>query len=51
MNLVHLVPVGKVDISLLEDLRAAIPQTLHVACEILPVVLDPVPSYHAERQQ
>jgi archaemetzincin len=51
MNLVHLLPVGKVEPSLLEHLRAAIPQCLHVACEILPVELDPVPSYHAERQQ
>jgi len=51
MNLVHLLPVGKVERSLLEDLRAAIPQCLHVACEILPAELDPVPSYHIERQQ
>ncbi|MGA2858064.1 MAG: archaemetzincin [Candidatus Sulfotelmatobacter sp.] len=51
MNLVHLLPVGKVETSLLEDLRSAIPQCLHVACEILPVSLDPVLSYHAERQQ
>jgi archaemetzincin len=51
MNLVHLLPVGKVEASLLEDLRVAIPQCLHVACEILPDELNPVPSYHAERQQ
>jgi len=51
MNLVHLLPVGKVDASLLRDLRATIPQSLHVACEILPYVLDPTSSYHAERQQ
>jgi archaemetzincin len=51
MNLVHLLPVGKVEVSLLEGLRAAIPQCLGVACEILPVALDPVPSYHVERQQ
>lgn len=51
MNLVHLLPVGKVDISLLHELRAAIPRSLHVACEILPYELDPTPSYHPERQQ
>ena len=51
MNLVHLLPVGKVDVSLLHDLRAAIPRSLEVACEILPYQLDPTPSYHPERQQ
>ena len=51
MNLVHLLPVGKVDASLLEDLRVSIPRSLHVACQILPTALDPAPVYHAERQQ
>ena len=51
MNLVHLLPVGKVEGSLLEDLCAAIPRCLHVACEIFPAELDPVFSYHLERQQ
>jgi archaemetzincin len=51
MNLVHLLPVGKVDVSLLQALRVAIPQCLHVDCEILPAELDPAPTYHAERQQ
>ena len=51
MNLVHLLPVGKVAASLLEDLRAAIPKRLPVRCEILPLTLDPTPSYHPERQQ
>ena len=51
MNLVHLLPVGKVDVSLLQDLRAAIPGCLPVVCEIFPVGLDPTPAYHAERQQ
>jgi archaemetzincin len=51
MNLVHLLPVGKVDASLLRDLRDAIPQRLHVACEIMPGELDPAPAYHIERQQ
>ncbi len=51
MNTVHLLPVGKVDVSLLRDLRVMIPQRLEVACEILPYELDPTPCYHAERQQ
>jgi len=51
MNLVHLLPVGKVDASLLQDLRTAIPECLPVVCEIFPVGLDPAPAYHAERQQ
>ncbi len=51
MNLVHLLPVGTIDISLLENLRAAIPQSLQVACEILPFDLDPSSAYHPERQQ
>ena len=51
MNLVHLLPVGGVDQTLLEDLRVAIPRSLRVRCEIHPCVLDPSVSYHAERQQ
>ena len=51
MNLVHLLPVGKVDTSLLEDLRASIPLCLNVTCEVLPAIFDPAPVYHAERQQ
>jgi len=51
MNVVHLLPVGGIDGALLEILRAAIPKSLNVACEILPFRLDPTPSYHAERQQ
>jgi archaemetzincin len=51
MKLLHLLPVGKVDVSLLHHLRTAIPQTLHIGCEILPYELDPTPSYHPERQQ
>ena len=51
MNTVHLLPVGKVDLSILRDLRAAIPGSLGVICEILPYELDPKPSYHPERQQ
>ena len=51
MNLVHLLPVGTIAASLLEDLRVAIPKRLPVCCEILAQKLDPTPCYHAERQQ
>jgi archaemetzincin len=51
MNLVHLLPVGRVEPSLLEDLRLAIPQYLPADCETVPSELDPTPCYHAERQQ
>jgi archaemetzincin len=51
MNLVHLLPVGTVEDRLLQDLKEAIPRSLHVSCEVLPVTLDPGPAFHAERQQ
>ena len=51
MNLVHLLPVGTVDAPLLENLRSAIPRSLPIACDVLPVTLDPAPTYHVERQQ
>jgi archaemetzincin len=51
MNLVHLLPVGTIDTSLLENLRASLSKSIPVQCEIQPVRLDPGPSYHAERQQ
>jgi archaemetzincin len=51
MNTVHLLPIGNVDNLLLEHLRADLPRSLRVECEILPCCLDPNPAYHAERQQ
>jgi len=51
MNVVHLLPVGTIGVSLLEDLREGISRRLPVRCEILPLKLDPAPSYHPERQQ
>jgi archaemetzincin len=51
MNVVRLLPIGAVDLSILENLRAAIPSSLNVQCEIMPMMLDPAASYHAERQQ
>jgi archaemetzincin len=51
MNRVHLLPVGKIDFALMRELQAAIARTFHAGCEIVDLNLDPVPSYHAERQQ
>jgi hypothetical protein len=51
MNLVHLLPVGKLEPSLLEDLRRTIPRCFGVRCEILSVEFGPAPAYHIERQQ
>ena len=51
MNLLQLLPVGKLDRSLLKSLRMAIPQCLNVTCEILPVEFDVAHAYHPERQQ
>jgi archaemetzincin len=51
MRLVHLLPVGNVDPGLLQTLKREITQRLDVSCDILPVPLDPLPSFHEERQQ
>ena len=51
MNLVHLLPVGTIDASLLENLRASLSKNIRVECAIHPARLDPAPSYHPERQQ
>lgn len=51
MNLVHLLPVGNIHPSLLENLRSDLPKSLRVECEIHPLRLDPALAYHAERQQ
>jgi len=51
MNTVHLLPVGSVDNLLLQYLKAEIPKSLRVQCELFPSGLDPTPAYHPERQQ
>jgi archaemetzincin len=48
---VHLLPVGKLEPSLLEDLRRSIPRRFGVRAETLPIELDPTPAYQIERQQ
>jgi len=51
MNVVHLVRVGTIDLSLVENLHSAILQSLNVVCRILPFPLDPSAAYHSEREQ
>ena len=51
MNLVQVIPVGTIDLTLLQDLCAAIPKRLKVECQLTPFALDPAPAYHPERQQ
>ncbi len=51
MKLLQLLPIGKLDSGLLHHLATAIPRTLHIACEVLPSVLDPATAFHAERGQ
>lgn len=51
MRLVQLLPVGNVERSLLEWLRASLPDSLPIRCEIVPSALNPAVAYHAERQQ
>lgn len=51
MNLVWLLPVGKVDSSLLGELCSGISTHLKVRCRPSEIELDPILAYHAERQQ
>ncbi|MGA7906426.1 MAG: archaemetzincin [Candidatus Sulfotelmatobacter sp.] len=51
MKLVQLLPVGEIDDALVRELRLAIPRCFQVSCDVLPLTLDPAPSYHPERQQ
>ena len=51
MRVLHLLPAGKVDASLLRSLRNAIPQCFNVTCDLLPVEFDVSSAYHPERQQ
>lgn len=51
MKVIHLLPVGDVDVSLLSGVSLALRKSFAVACETLPFTLDPNPFYHPERQQ
>lgn len=51
MNLVRLLPVGKVEKTLLGQLRSCISSRLRIRCEVAQFELDPSLAYHAERQQ
>lgn len=51
MDLVRLLSVGKVERSLLEQMRSGLSSRLKVRCELLPTEFDPILAYHPERQQ
>jgi archaemetzincin len=51
MKLLHLLPIGNVDDTLLRDVRPACEEILGVTCRVLPVRLDPEFAFHGERQQ
>jgi archaemetzincin len=51
MNLVWLLPVGKVESSLLDELCSGIARRLKLRCKRSEIELDPILAYHAERQQ
>ena len=51
MKPLQLLPVGPVDERLLRHLKSAIPGCFPATCTVLPAVLDPVSTFHGERQQ
>jgi archaemetzincin len=51
MKLLHLLPIGDIDLGALEQVGALIAQQFRVAWDIIPLAMDPQFAYHAERQQ
>ena len=51
MNILHLLPIGKVDETLLRHLRSGLATAFRVQCEILTTAVDPGFAFHPERQQ
>src|SRR5947209_9927795 len=51
MSILHLLPVGTVDGSLLVDLRRGLANAFNVRCEIIRPPLDPEFAFHPERMQ
>jgi archaemetzincin len=51
MKPLRLLPIGEVQEGLLPFLRSALRHTLQVPCEIIPGVLEPSATLHAERRQ
>jgi archaemetzincin len=51
MKLLHLLPIGDIDLGALEDVGPLIAQQFRVAWDIIPLGMDPQFAYHAERQQ
>lgn len=51
MKPLRLLPIGDVNDEVLPFLRSALQQYLQVPCEVIPAVLDPSATFHAERGQ
>ena len=51
MTVLHLLPVGTVDGSLLVELRRGLASAFHVRCEIVRPQIDPEFAFHPERMQ
>jgi archaemetzincin len=51
MSVLHLLPVGEIGSSLLEDLRRRLGAEIRARCEILPRRLDPEFAFHSQRGQ
>ncbi|HVO80989.1 MAG TPA: archaemetzincin family Zn-dependent metalloprotease [Terriglobales bacterium] len=51
MKHLQLLPIGKLDGGLLQDLAPALADTFRVPCEVLARSLDPEFAFHGERQQ
>src|SRR5882672_10938445 len=51
MKLVQVLPIGKVEPSLLQGLEPAISRAFQADCEVLRTTLDPAPAFHGERLQ
>ncbi|SRR6266496_5325420 len=51
MKPLQLLPIGEVADGLLPFLKSALQLSLQIPCEILPLALDPAPTFHTERRQ
>src|SRR6516165_5973104 len=51
MKVIHLLPIGELDGSVLDPLSVALAAEFTAQCEVVDSVLDPRPAFHAGRQQ
>ena len=51
MKPLYALSIGQVNGGLLPFLQSALESSLHIPCEIVPVVLDPSPTFHSGRRQ